>query len=153
MLLSTIHDRLLGHWNGRNRLILSWLPNPEHLSDTTLTVTPTAKGKFLSFNYTWVHDGAGHEGVLLVGNENKEGTATGAFVDSWHMSGAIMSCKGRVADDGIIHLLGSYEAPPGPDWGWRFEIRPGDGALTMLMFNVSPDGAEELAVQADYERS
>ena len=152
MRLTAIKQRLLGAWTGENRLILSWLPNPEHLSKTDLTVSTVVNDKFLSFAYTWEHDGAGHQGLLIVGNENPEEKATASWVDSWHMSGGVLFCKGRVADDGVIHLLGSYEAPPDPDWGWRTEIRSASDSLTILMFNVSPDGVEELAVEGNYRR-
>jgi len=44
---------------------------------------------------------------------------------------------------------GSYAAPPGPDWGWRTVIEiPDDDSFRMVMYNVSPEGKEELAVNA-----
>jgi hypothetical protein len=54
---------------------------------------------------------------------------------------------------GKIDLRGSYEAPPSPDWGWRFVINaPSDIELKLVMYNVSPEGEEELAVEANYKR-
>jgi hypothetical protein len=51
-------------------------------------------------------------------------------------------------------MLGSYAAPPGPDWGWRITIRSASPAeFQIVMHNISPDGQEDLAVQIDYARS
>jgi hypothetical protein len=50
--------------------------------------------------------------------------------------------------------VGSYAAPPGPDWGWRIEIAAEQcKALRLVMFNIWPDGKEELAVEAAYVRT
>jgi hypothetical protein len=145
--------RLLGDWSGDSTQFTSWLPTKEHQSKSTLVVAPAAKGKFLTFTYTWSHEGREHEGLLLVGNQNEKHEATGAWVDSWHMSGGVWPCKGSVSDDGVVKLLGSYEAPPGPDWGWRIEISATDGrSLTLRMFNISPEGMEEPAVVAEYQK-
>jgi hypothetical protein len=69
------------------------------------------------------------------------------------MSSKVMFCQGAINTQGIIDLRGSYEAPPGPDWGWRIIITaPSDNQLQIVMYNCSPEGVEELAVQADYKR-
>jgi len=74
-------------------------------------------------------------------------------VDSWHMSGKVMSLKGGIDKDCGISLLGSYEVPPGPDWGWRNAIKQASANdLLIIMHNISPERKEELAVQADYTR-
>jgi hypothetical protein len=154
MKLLEMHDRLLGDWTGNNLLRLSWLPDPDHHSPSTMSVTRAANGHFLVFTYTWVYEGEPQEGWLLVGNNNEQEQATAAFVDSWHMNGKVMACQGTVGEDSVISLLGSYEAPPGPDWGWRIVITPGEGeTLGMTMYNITPDGQEDLAVQADYTRA
>lgn len=80
----------------------------EQSCESTLVVAPAAKGKFLSFAYTWSHEGADHEGLLIVGNANKAEEATGAFIDSWHMNTNVMQFKGSVDEQGVIHLLGTY---------------------------------------------
>jgi hypothetical protein len=153
MKLSQIRDRFSGRWTGSNTLHTSWLPVKEHRSETTLIVAPVASGMFLAFAYTWSHDGAAHEGLLLVGNENDEEEAVASFVDSWHMSGSIMPSNGTVSDDGVIQLLGSYSAPPDADWGWRIEVRSDAHELRIDMFNISPEGDEDIAVRAEYKRA
>jgi hypothetical protein len=53
-----------------------------------------------------------------------------------------------------IDVRGSYAAPPGPNWGWRTVIEtPDDDSLRIVMYNVSPEGKEDLAVDAVYRRA
>jgi hypothetical protein len=154
MKLTEIQDHLLGEWTGSNLLRLSWLTPSDYRSSSQLSVAPVAKGKFLSFTYTWSHEEVSQEGVILLGCDDKQEMATAAWVDSWHMSSKIMSCQGTIDAQGAIDLRGSYEAPPGPDWGWRIIITPKAGKeLQMVMYNITPEGVEDLAVQADYKRA
>jgi hypothetical protein len=153
MRLIAVHESLIGQWIGKNQLWANGSENPPDTSDTRLIIAPVARGKFLSLTYTWSFDGVEQEGVLLVGNDNEKEAVTAAWVDSWHMSTTIMSCAGKADDSGNIDVLGSYQAPPGPDWGWRIEVaRPRPDALVITMYNVTPEGQSELAVRADYER-
>lgn len=153
MNLTDISDRFLGHWKGTKELYFTGPPNPDSVSDSEMVVTSVANGKFLSFAYTWEFKGGGHEGFLLLGNSNAEGVATAAWVDSFHMSAKLMPCEGSVDEQGRINVLGSYEAPPEPDWGWRIEVVPNGDGLQIIMHNISPDGEEVLAVRATYERT
>ena len=66
----------------------------------------------------------------------------------------MMALQGTVDTNGQISLLGSYEAPPDPDWGWKIIIDvPGADKISIGMYNITPDGVKELAVQADYVRA
>jgi hypothetical protein len=153
MNLTDLHDRLLGQWTGRKHLWLEAQPTPDTTSESTLVVVPAARGKFLRLEYQWQHDGAAQEGLLLLGNANDRQLATAAWVDSWHMSGRLMACQGSVDGQGAVSLLGSYEVPLGPDWGWRIGITlVGPTDLRIVMHNISPEGNRELAVRADYRR-
>jgi hypothetical protein len=153
MKLIEVQDQLLGDWTGSNLLRLSWLTLSDYHSSSRLSVAPVAKGKFLSFTYMWSHENVSHEGLILLGYDDQQEMATAAWVDSWHMSSKIMSCQGKIDEQGAIVLRGSYEAPPGPDWGWRIVITPKSGSgLQIVMYNITPEGAEDLAVQADYKR-
>jgi hypothetical protein len=76
-----------------------------------------------------------------------------AWVDSWHQSGMLMFCYGAIDQDGTIALCGSYEAPPGQDWGWRIVINAKSNAeMQIAMYDCTSEGEEELAVQADHTR-
>jgi [ribosomal protein S5]-alanine N-acetyltransferase len=154
MKLTQLHDRLLGNWTGSNRLWTAPPPVAPAVCATALAVTPVAGGKFLAFAYAWSFEGAAQEGLIVLGNDNDAGTASAAFVDSFHMSGEVMHCTGSVDAGGAVSVLGHYAAPPGPDWGWRIAVsQAGKSDLRIAMYNISPDGTEYPAVQADYRRS
>lgn len=142
-----------GTWRGTNRLQDPNTNSPAE-SPSTAMVTALLAGAFVRIDYTWAYQGRPQEGMLLVGYEADAETATTCWIDSWHMSDKAMLCRGAAAEDGEIAVRGSYAAPPGPDWGWRTVIRPGEGdRLRIIMFNISPDGMEELAVESDYVRT
>jgi hypothetical protein len=63
-----------------------------------------------------------------------------------------MVCTGLIDKYGLVDVLGSYSYPPGPDWGWRITLSPGEDELEMRMFNIHPEGQEDLAVEASYRR-
>jgi hypothetical protein len=145
--------KIAGEWRGKNLLRLSWVLPPEHYSESHLVASGLADGKFATLSYSWMHDRMPQEGFFLLAMDEKGGVATGAWVDSWHQSARVMQCKGTLSAEGVLELRGSYEAPPGPDWGWRIVVSsPSADALHLSMYNCSPDGAEELAVQVEYGR-
>lgn len=143
---------LAGQWTGTYRLILD-PSTPVRVSSTAATLSSVAGGRFARLDYVWEDEGKRQDGSLLVGFEKEESVATAVWVDSFHMSNKFMVCEGK-ARGGSVDVSGSYAAPPGPDWGWRTTLGPGpDGTLRMVMYNVTPDGEEYLAVEADYTRS
>jgi hypothetical protein len=89
---------------------------------------------------------------MLFGLDRDSGVVTMAWVDSWHMGEKLMVCTGAVKEGGAVDVLGHYAAPPGADWGWRTVISLSGEQLTMRMFNVSAEGVEALAVEAEYRR-
>jgi hypothetical protein len=140
-----------GQWNGK-----STLQDPHNnIADecaSTLTITPILKGTFVRIDYTWSYQGATQEGIILVGFEKQANAVTAHWADTWHMSDKAMTLRGGVDADGTISVLGSYAAPPGPDWGWRIVLSPGE-SFRMTMYNIWPEGKDELAVTAVYTRS
>lgn len=153
MKMIELHPRLVGTWTGTKRLWLEGAAGPVRSSACELVVSPIALGAFLSFAYTWAFEGSPQEGLLIAGNANTDEGASAAWADSWHMSGKLMHCTGQVEADGAIRLLGSYGAPPGPDWGWTIVLTlPAPDGLSITMCNVAPGCEPELAVQADFAR-
>jgi len=151
MKLIDIHNKYIGLWKGNHRLILSWLPDPNFDSISNLAIKAVANNKFLMFTYDWHHEGVAQEGILLVGNNNEQSEVTASWIDSWGMGRKIMNCYGTMNEVGDISLRGSYEVQDNPDWGWRIDIPlPTDNSLQIKMYNVSPDGEECLAVDANY---
>jgi hypothetical protein len=152
MSLDSIVD-LAGEWRGSSRL-----RDPDYGLDersaSRATVTPVLGGRFVRLDYTWSYGDEPQEGSLLMGHDPSSGACTGHWIDSWHNAHRIMACQGGGGADGAVRLTGSYPAPSGPDWGWRIEVGPDDGGgLRVVMFNISPDGREELAVEGTYERA
>jgi hypothetical protein len=144
--------KFMGNWSGANRL---WLSPREAVreSETMARVAPAARGQFVTLQYTWVDDGHSQEGLILIGVVEPLKLARAVWVDSWHMGDKFMVCEGKVSDNGVISMTGSYAAPEGPDWGWRIEIDPGRAdSFDLVMFNITPEGEEALAVQASYQR-
>jgi hypothetical protein len=61
----------------------------------------------------------------------------------------VMRLRRQPAGDALVNSLGSYAAPTGPDWGWRIALRAESrDAFTLLMYCITPDGQEALAVEA-----
>jgi len=141
-----------GNWQGNNSLWLS-PQEPVRESATTLSITSAINGKFVEIKYTWADEGKPQEGLILIGYETERQLATAAWVDSWHMGEKVMYCQGILGTDGTVDVRGHYQAPTGPDWGWRILIRSKNKTtLTLLMYNIMPDGKEALAVEAIYTR-
>ena len=152
MNLTDLQDKLIGVWAGENLLHLSWLTPTDYQSLSELTVATAVREKFLTFNYQWSHEDAPHEGLLLVGFDAKQELVNASWIDSWHQSAKPLALSGAIDESGAIDLRGNYEVPNHPDWGWRIVVKTADGALQMTMYNVSPEGTEDLAVRADYQR-
>lgn len=143
---------LAGRWKGNNRLHLSWLPDPILDSDGTAEVRLRVGGQFLEIAYTWSHEDKPQEGVIILGGNNKTDAVSAFWTDSWHMAHQTMLCSGNVTGDGGVSVMGHYKVEGHPEWGWRTEIVPGDDSFTYRMFNVSPEGEEEIAVEMDMKR-
>jgi hypothetical protein len=141
-----------GSWRGTNTL-LDPHNDIKDESPATATVAPILGGRFVRMDYTWGYQGKPQEGSLLIGFLANAGTVTAHWIDTWHMSSQVMACTGESPSGPAITVRGSYAAPPGPDWGWRIEITPGGDELRLVMFNIWPEGKEELAVEASYRRA
>jgi len=151
----SVNDNLAaleGKWKGTNKLYLSWLPDPIKESASKATVSKKVAGQFVEIAYTWEYDGTPHEGTIVIGCDAKSDAVQAVWTDSWHMSHKFMLCDGTAAD-GTINLKGFYAVPDHPDWGWRTEIVPAADSFRYVMYNVSPDGAEELAVDTEFVRA
>ena len=137
-----------GTWQG-----ISTLQDPHSgtplASESTLTITPILLGRFLRVAYTWDYLGDPQEGEFIIGLHGDTGNLTAHWIDTWHMADKGMICTGQASEDDLS-LLGSYPAPPGPDWGWRTIIRPSEDSVHVVMLNVPPGLTGELAVEATY---
>jgi hypothetical protein len=147
-------DKLTGRWRGTNRLHLAWIPEkPSVESDSKALIDYTARGRFLKIEYDWAYDGQTQEGLILLGNEEDSSLIKAFWIDSWHMGDKFMVSEGSPAENGAISLKGFYSVPDHPDWGWRTVFSSEDeNSFRIVMYNVTPEGEEDLAVEAFYER-
>ncbi len=149
-------DRLIasaGAWQGT-----STLQDPGRLEPETtasmLTITPVLEGRFVRMDYTWSYKGTPQSGCLLVGYQKSGATVSVHWIDTWHNSDNVMAMTGRAETSSLLTVRGSYAAPPGPDWGWQIGITPDiEGRVRVVMYNISPEGQEYLAVEAEYTRA
>jgi hypothetical protein len=144
---------LKGSWSGDNQL---WLEpdKPPFKAPNTATLTPLLDGRFVRMDYNWSFEGEAQAGSYLFGYESTNGKVTAAWIDSWHYGEKIMICHGKVAENSGVNVLGFYPAPEGSDWGWRTVVEPiKDDAFHLLMYNITPQGVEMLAVEAIYSRA
>ena len=145
---------LSGEWKGSKRLYLGGESGPEQSSAARMTIAKAARGTFLLLDYTWKYENDPQEGVLLLGYDATGNAATAAWGDSWHMNQKIMHCTGAIDANGVFTVVGSFEAPPGPDWGWRIALTIHTAeSMGILMHSISPDGMENLAVHAEFART
>jgi hypothetical protein len=140
-----------GDWRGESRLLLHRPVEATYLSVLTAKIEPAMQQQVLLMRYAWAVEGEPQDGLLVL-NE-LEGVVAGYWFDSWHMANSSMAMRGAAEPGGSISVAGNYPVSDGPDWGWRIVLEPaGDARLILRMFNVTPDGDEELAVDTDLAR-
>lgn len=142
---------LSGSWSGESRL---WLHRPvEATYDSVMTATiePALQRQALLVRYAWEIEGEPQEGLLVL--NQLAGIVAAVWFDSWHMTNSSMMLTGDAEAGRSVSVSGTYPVRDGPDWGWRILLEPRDGAhLILRMFNVTPDGEEELAVETNFVR-
>jgi hypothetical protein len=143
---------LEGNWTGTNRLNLVWLPDPIKESRSAAVVVKRAGGQCLEIAYTWEFEGKHQEGFIIFSCDPNSDRVEGFWTDSWHSANVLMALEGSRKDDGSLDLLGSYQVPDHPDWGWRTVLSPGEDTFTYQMFNISPEGEEVWAVETVFTR-
>lgn len=143
---------LAGNWKGNYRLHTSWLPEKTHDSASECSIELRVNDQFLAIEYDWEYEGKRQEGVMIVGCDEKSDAVQAVWTDSWHMSHKFMVCDGSADESGRINMKGFYSVPDHPDWGWRTEVTPNTDSLQIVMYNVSPEGDEDIAVESDYSR-
>jgi len=153
MSVPKILESLVGKWRGTNRLHTPWIEeNPVRESVSIAVVELTARGRFLKIEYDWTFDEALQEGLILIGDEKDSDLIKAFWIDSWHLSDKFMVSEGRL-EGGAISLKGFYAVPDHPDWGWRTIIEPEKASsFRIIMYNVSPEGEETLAVEMELKR-
>lgn len=141
----------VGSWKGVNHLYLGDAPEQHLRSDSTMLVSLKANGQIAAFDYRWDYENEQQEGLILLGCDPKSGVAQTIWTDSFHSRNAFIVSDGKYSDS-MYSVKGYYKVPGYPDWGWRTDIHPNDETLIITMYNVSPEGVEELAVETEFFR-
>ena len=145
-------SQLVGTWKGTNRLYVPWMREKIKESISTATVRSKMNDQFLSIEYSWSFDDDLQEGLLIIGCDPKSDAVQAVWTDSWHSKDVLMLCNGNFQSDGSISVFGKYSVPDDPDWGWRTAIIPGENKFRYVMHNVTPEGAEDIAVETEFVR-
>lgn len=146
-------EKLIGEWSGTNHLHLSWMAESPFDSESNASINFSAKGIFLKIEYDWFYESKLQEGLILFGKEKDSDVIKSFWIDSWHLSDKFMVSEGAVKGNGSVSVKGFYTVPNQPDWGWRTIIKSNEtDSFKLIMYNVSPEGEETLAVEADYKR-
>jgi len=146
--------RLVGGWSGSARTFLdpSKPPLEERWEGRMALVLG---GRFLRFAYRSQLLGSPLAGELSLAYEAGEGLWRSSWMDSFHTGTALLVSVGEGgAAAQPLSVRGSYFAAPGhPHWGWRTELHDGEaGSLTLRMYNVAPEGQEDLGVEVVLKR-
>ncbi len=145
--------KFTGDWKGTNNIYLSWLPDPIKPSNGLMNISMKARGQFVQFDYTWEYEGEPQEGLIVLGCDTESNAVQVVWTDSWHSRHTFMVSDGAVDESGSVSVKGYYKVPGHPDWGWRTDIIPADDSIKIVMYNVSPEGLEDIAVDTEYKRT
>jgi Protein of unknown function (DUF1579) len=143
-------NKSAGDWHGTNSLFLSE-DNPGIESASTATVGFEANEKVLKINYDWAYEDKIQTGLMMF-CFGKDSNVTSVWIDSFHQNGTFMNCLGTI-ENGKISVRGNYTQPEYADWAWRTTVEAdGKNSFNFTMYNVSPDGNEDIAVESKFER-
>ncbi len=143
---------LEGQWSGIYKLWFS--PAEPYLEcETTAGIKRGIRGTCVKIAYSWVYEDKPQEGLIICSFDPNRELVRAAWFDSFHMANDFLECEGS-SQDSKVSFKGSYAAPVGPSWEWRTVLEQASGGgFRMTMFNIHPDGTEELAVEAVYSRT
>ncbi len=147
-----IFKQLVGKWEGTCK---TWF-EPGKLADESSVsgeFIALLDGAFLRHVYTGSMQGQPRQGEDLLAFNGVREVFQSAWFDSFHMNSALLISEGPAREKGF-HVLGYYDIPNYPQWGWRteFELESHD-SLIIRAYNIMPErSSESLAMETRYSR-
>lgn len=138
--------KLIGEWEGTTK---TWF-EPDKLADEspmTGKMSAILGGRFILHEYAGRLMDKPFEGMAIYGFDLATNKFQSSWVDSFHMSTAIMLSEGNPGDR--FSAFGTYfTGEDTPRWGWRTEIDIiDDDKIIVTAYNISPEGDEVRATE------
>jgi len=145
-------NRLVGDWEGT---VTTWLEPDKIYDESSIrgTFAPAINGRFLRHTYDGFMKDKPRNGEELFAFNPIIKKFEVTWVDSFHMSQAILFSDGSEIENGFS-VFGTWDAGEGiPKWGWRTDyVLNGDDELIVTSYVVTPEGEESKGVELIYHR-